>query len=348
MPDKEPKHNLSYRQDILVDFSNYIQSGDSFFLIGAASMGKTRLIDFVMRSDVQKHYFGAEAVGTWLIRVDLNRLCGTEDWNFYELLLSAMMLNCNQYENADLDKIQAKLVDLDSKVIESHDFLRALRFFELAVNMLCQSYKINMCFLFDEFDEQYKTMNHKLFSQLRAVRDANKNRVCYGLFLRNLPEKLRTYNDVESFRELFGSRMIGLKPYSLQDTLQVIQQLESRKQVPIPIERREWIFTASGGHPGLIVALVDVFIANPQAANKMADYGWFVEQKSIADECKKLWNGLLDEERSGLLALARGSFGNVPMSTRALLNVKGLIRNQNERAAFFSPLLEKFIISQLP
>jgi hypothetical protein len=343
MPDKEPSHNLSYRRDIMMDMTNYIQGGDSFFIIGAASMGKTRLIDFAMRADARRHYLSGSADSTWLIRVDLNRLYGTEEWKFYELVLSAMLLHCSYYEHADMDRIQAQLADLDSKVIESQDLLRALRFLELAINRLCQIYKLNLCFLFDEFDEYYRSMDKRIFAHLRALRDANKNRVSYGIFLRVLPESLRAYHEVESFRELFGSRVLGLRPYSQQDTLQVIQQQLERKGGVIAPEYHPAIFAASGGHPGMIGALIDLVMANPQVVQRLGDFTWLVAQKTIRDECEKLWQGLLDEERVALSALKHGNWGNVSNQTRMLLSIKGLIRNQNNQVACFTPLLEKYI-----
>jgi len=343
MPDKEPSHNLSYRREIMVDMTGHIQSGDSFFIIGAASMGKTRLIDFAMRPEVRAHYFANTADTTWLVRVDLNRLYSKDEWNFYELILNALLLHCSFYEHADMATIQTQLAELDSQVIESRDLLRALRFLELAVNRLCQIYKLNLCFLLDEFDEYYINMDKRVFAHLRALRDANKNRVCYGLFLRSLPDSLRPYGEAESFRELFGNRMLGLRPYSPQDTVQVIQQQLERKGGVIAADRHEALYIASGGHPGLIGALIDLVLANPQVLQRLGDFTWLAEQKSIRDECEKLWAGLLEEERKGLKALVSGSFGNVPVPTRVLMSLKGLTRNQNGQVACFNPLLEKYI-----
>lgn len=344
-----PKHTLSYRQDILLKLFGYIESADSFYVIGAASMGKTRLMDHIMRPEVQKHYLGDKAPTTWIIRVDLNRMPTHENWNFYELLLSSLMLACNDHrELDDIDIIQAMIVDLDTKVIERRDYLLALRLFELAINRLCQQYEFNLCFLFDEFDEMYTTLPRELFAQLRAIRDANKNRLCYGIYMRHLPERLRAYADIEGFRELFSHRMIGLTPYNLQDATQMLLQLEARKQTAFAADRREWIFLNSGGHPGLISALVDLFITNPQAAQKTSQIGWFADQQGIMDECEKIWKGLNDDERAGLLALAQGTFAGISVLTKASLRLKGLVTQQNSTDRFFSPLFEHYIRSQLP
>lgn len=344
-----PKHGFSYRQDILIKLFGYIEGADSFFVIGTASMGKTRLMDHIMRPEVQKHYLGDKAATTWIVRIDLNRMPMRQTWNFYELLLSSLMLACNAHRDlSDIDTIQTMIADLDTKVIESQDYLRALRFFELGVSRLCQQYELNLCFFFDEFDELYTTLPKEVFAQLRAVRDANKNRLCYGINMRHLPERLRPYSDVESFRELFSNRMLGVTPYTLPDATQMLLQLEARKQIAFSADRRDWIYLQSGGHPGMISALVDLFINNPQADQKTSQPGWFADQPSILEECEKIWKGLNDDERAGLLALAQDTFANIASLTKASLRLKGLVTLQNGIDRFFSPLFEHYIRGLLP
>ncbi|HSB03255.1 MAG TPA: hypothetical protein VLE49_21575, partial [Anaerolineales bacterium] len=84
MLENGPQYPTDYRQEILSPFFRYVQSTESFYVIGAASMGKTRLLDFLMHSEVQKQYLGENASHHWLIRVDLNRLAVKDaDWGFY-------------------------------------------------------------------------------------------------------------------------------------------------------------------------------------------------------------------------------------------------------------------------
>ena len=196
-----PQHSLEYRGEILSRFFRHIQSTESFYVLGAASMGKTRLLDFLLKADVQEYYLGQNAKNHWLIRVDLNRLpARDESWTFYELLLSSILLDIHNHEN--IMHLRDEIARLDSEVIQNQDHLRALRFFELAINKLCQVYEMKLCFLFDEFDEAYKTLPAEIFRQLRGVRDANKNRLSFALFLRQLPEILRPPDENESFYEL--------------------------------------------------------------------------------------------------------------------------------------------------
>lgn len=336
-----PPHPLSYRKEVLERMFGCVKSADSFFVIGGASTGKTRLMDFIFRNDVQTHYLGDQAQKTWLIRVDLNRHYAKEDWHFYELFLSSMMLTCSQYSVTE--EIFGKLVDLESKVMTNRDFLQALRFFELAVNMLCQNEKNNLCFLLDEFDEMYSTMPKEFFAQLRAVRDANKNQVCFGLFLRDLPDRLRNPSDNESFYELISHRMIGLGPYSFDDAIRVSKQMEERREINLEPELRDTFVVISGGHPGLLQALLSMRINLVKENEQMGDLNWLIKQEFMRDECNKICKSISKEEQDGLIEAAQGEFKLIPDRIFKLLNAKGLLKKQEGAYKIFSPIFELFL-----
>jgi hypothetical protein len=342
-----PQHNIDYRQEILTPLFNHIRGAESFYVIGGASMGKTRLLDFLTREDVQKHYLGELAGRTWLVRVDMNRLSlRNEAWAFYELLLSSIVLELSNHEN--INDLRKELVDLDARVIQNHDLLLALRFFEMAVNRLCQVFQFKLCFLFDEFDDAYRHLARETFSQLRAVRDANKNRVSYGIFLRNLPERLRPSPDNESFYELLSRNMLGLGPYSKADTLQIIQQLESRRNFPLTPAQRDRIHEASGGHAGLVQAIFSILIENHHTLQNVGMPGWiesFGRQPVTIEECRKIWEGLASDERDGLSILMEEENRKIPGSTFKLLKAKGLLRMIDDSPCFFSPMFELYVRS---
>ena len=340
-----PEHPLSHRKEVLQRLFGCIKSTDSFFVVGGASTGKTRLMDFIMREDVQQYYLGNQFQTTWLIRVDLDRHHANEDWNFYELLISSLMLGCSQYENGV--GIFEQLVDLDRQVLESRDFLRALRLFELAVHMICKNLGIKICFLLDEFDEIYSNMPKEIFAQLRGVRDANKYQVCYGLFLRNLPDRLRKQSENESFYELISQRMIGLGPFSYDDAIRVMQQIEERREFPLTAQWRDAFVVASGGHAGLMQALLSTRINLSKENEKMKDASWVVKQEFIKDECDKIWGSLAEEEQAGLLEALRGNFENVTPKILKLLTAKGILQNKGDGYEIFSPIFKLYLQEKL-
>ena len=210
----------------------------------------------------------------------------------------------------------------------------------MAVNRLCHVLDLKICFLFDEFDETYETMPRDLFLQLRAVRDANKNRVSFGLFLRKQPDRLRPAIDNESFYELLSRNRIGLTPYSYADAMSMIQQLETRRDHPLSLDQRTKIFETSGGHPGTISAIISILIETPNANQYIEAPGWqewISRQPSIVEECRKIWNGFSAEEQEALLAFAKGGFDKIAPPVERLLFIKGLLRKNGDKVQFFSP-----------
>ena len=78
-----------YREEVLKPFFKYMKSGESFYVVGAPSVGKTRLMDFIMGDDpdalwageevdrdwVKNKYLGEDvAAKIWMARVDMNRM----------------------------------------------------------------------------------------------------------------------------------------------------------------------------------------------------------------------------------------------------------------------------------
>jgi hypothetical protein len=366
MVDNDLQNMINYRQEVLSRLFDYVKSGESFYVIGAPSVGKTRLMDFLMgdiapvelgantefdRDGVKRHYLGDDlALQTWLIRIDLNRIGQGLDWSFhfYELMLSAILFDCSKHQKTDqVKEMEAMLAGLDSQVLNSKDPLMAHRLFEMAVNKLCQTYQIKLCFLFDEFDETYKNMPGEIFAQLRAIRDANKYRVSYAMFLRNLPENLRPPTENEGFYELLSRNMIGIGPFTRQDSLRVvIRQLEERKNYPLSPETRDWLYYVSGGHPGLIHALFSILKDNPQALQQTSNLEWYATQESVGEEFRKIWNGLMDNEKAGLLIFARGNPKEISPQTSKMLYAKGLLQQTANSTKYFSPLFG-FYLKQL-
>jgi hypothetical protein len=344
-----------YREEILKPFFKFVKSGESFYIVGAPSVGKTRLMDFIMGDDfdalrsgldvdhdsVKIKYLGNDAASkTWLVRVDMNRMRREDNWEFlfYELLLNTLLLVSSRCEQTEENKeIEQELAALDSRVIESKDILTAHRFFEMAVNKLCRYYGINLCFLFDEFDETYKNMPREAFAQLRAIRDANKYRISYVLFLRDLPERIRKSIDNESFYELISRNMLGMGPFSMQDTFHIVGQLETRYEYELAEEKREWLCVNSGGHPGLIQALFTLLKDHHHAAAHMQDLEWFARQDTVREEFRKIYAGLLKDEQAGLRQIADDQTSVSPAIGKLLL-AKGLIKSSGGRMVYFTPL----------
>jgi hypothetical protein len=341
-------NDINYRQEISNKFFGYIKSYESFYLIGGSSVGKTRLVEFLLRADVQEKYLGEQVKNLWIIRVDSSLLPNVkESWMFYELLLSSLQ-RMSDNRNAS-EELKTELSCLSEKVRESRDPLIALRIFELIVNKICNVYDVRLYFFFDEFDDAYQKLPCEIFSQLRAIRDSHKYRIAYILFLRNLPEKSRPPAENESFYELISRNVIGITPYAKTDAIKVIVEWENRRNCAFSSEIREKIYIGSAGHQGLAIAMLHI-ANNPSAKEKINDRDWLVwfgEQEYIREECKKILDGLDSDEKRILVLVANGNMNEKPSLSSKALTLKGLLIANEGVYEIFSPLLQNYIFSEV-
>lgn len=170
MPSNETEHPLSYRQEIVGPLFAEIARGDSCAVVGAASMGKSRLLSFVGRRDVREHYLGSQAGKTLLAHVDCNRLAEMSDWGLYELMLTSLTEAAGAF--APLMDQRKALNGLRREVIINHDVipLLAQRHVELAAHIICAEEQLSVCFLLDEFEEPYRRLPARACQSARAAR----------------------------------------------------------------------------------------------------------------------------------------------------------------------------------
>lgn len=310
-------------------------------------MGKSRLTRFLLRRDVQRHYLGEEATRMLLLYTDCNRMAELSDWGLYELMLTTLVETVGQTEEGV--ELRDALHTLRKEAILEKSSLLAQRYVEHAAKLLCQRYHLRLCFFFDEFDELYRTLPSQTLANLRALRDENKYWLSYVLFVRDRLEILRQEERCEGFEELFTRNVLGLTPYTPVDARQVLAQLETRYGVElfsISPDAQEQVLRLSGGHPGLMVALMDGLKSGSPVGVSWTE--WAVQQHKVQEELRKLWYGLREEERLALNHLAQGS----PMGyqERESLLQKGLLTQPEDtkETRFFSPLLGSYANVETP
>lgn len=340
MPEIGPNHPIAYREEIAAPLFRKLLSGESCTIIGAASMGKSRLLQFLRRNDVQTHYLGDAANAMLLLWVDSNRMAEFTAWGLHELMLTALVESCGKHPSAI--SLREKLTAWREQVILQENGLLAQRYVELALQMLCDEMGLRLCFVLDEFDEPYRNLPPQALASLRALRDRHKYVLTYLLFLRDDPAALRDPNECEGFYELLSRAIIGLKPYTGSDAQRVIAQIATRREQELPsftAPVTNELLRLSGGHPGLLVALLDALTHELPLGEAWDD--WAKRQPKVWEECRKLWQGLRWDERATLHQLAQ----QLTTSTqqRASLLVKGIIQEDTARTVhFFSPLLRDY------
>lgn len=337
------QHPMEYREEITTPLFERIRQMDSFAVIGGGSMGKTRLLDFVMRQDVQQHFLEDNSMNVLLVRADCNRVMKINHWYLYEMLLTGIIESCGQ-----LPKTRARRVEFNNLrepvIVYKDNALLALRHLELAVAILTQDLGMRVCFLLDEFDEMFRKLKPAALANLRGIRDANKNQLCYGLFFRHASHYIRsTISDCEGFNELFSHRLIPLTPYSERDAMLMIGQLEARRERRLLTQTKEEIYKLSGGHPGLISVLFDISIgsAGEAAITEKRRRQVLLDDISVQEECAKLWNSLREAEKDEI----QNNSPDLVLSdeTKYWLTFKGMLINDEGYKDWFSPLFRMYV-----
>ena len=326
---QKQRHSFSYRHQIADPLFRYVGSGGSALIVGAASMGKSRLLQHVLRPDVQAHFLGEKSPQLTLIWVDCHRSAELSEWGLFELILTSL---AERFDDEALRLAQ-------KEVILSKDWLFARRTVESVVQRLCLAGH-TLYFLFDEFDHLYQSLPALAISSLRALRDRHKYQLGYLLFTRNLLERLRPDSDdlaiTEGFRELFGRHLIGLTPFNSADSSAMLVQLSARKGKTLSAELQTTLHQLTGGHPGMLLAGYELMIQSAETPPHWQTY--LQNSHTINNECLKLWLGLGEDEQLALLQLAQGHPIDDP-ELEHLLHIKGLIC----QTVLFSPLFAHFV-----
>ena len=334
------EYPATFRQEIIKPLFSLFQSGESGTVAGVASMGKSRLLQFILRADVQQHYLGDDAQRTLFVWVDCNRLAELSEWGLYELILTALA------EAVDKE-MRAPLLDLRHEAIMAHKPLLAQRNVEMALRQLCHEEGLRIALILDEFDEAYRELPMQTIANLRALRDMNKYVLCYILFMRDEPAEIRSVAETEHFYELVSRAVIGLTPHTPGDTRRIVAVLLERRRhelpATLPAETTDQLVTLSGGHPGFLVALVDS-LADGLPLEQTWE-SWAQHLPKLQEECRKIWHGLREEEQHTLSHLAQGI--NTGFRDRHSLELKGLLQDAGQgNVYFFSSIFQYYVANQ--
>lgn len=343
----QTQHHSSFRQEIADPFFDLIKSGESCVVVGVAGLGKSRLLQFLLSTDTIDRYLQEDAGEILFVWVDCNRMAEVSPWGLYELLLTTLLESASNHEKTRV--VCEQLIPLRSETIIERNPLLAQRNLELALRMLCNDYDITLAIILDEFDESYSTLAPQTLANLQAIRDANKYRLCYALFMRHHPSILRNPNECEGFYDLISRTVLYLKPYGHDDTLEAIRMLMLRRGIKYPGGQQqalEAIAHLSGGHPGLMVGMVAALFELQQneeplpTGDQWAD--WSHGSSKVDEECRKIWEGLSPDERQALYYLAAGT--PMPLKDRTSVVAKGLILDDAEmHPTFFTPVFRNYV-----
>jgi len=324
----------TYRAPQARQVMTWIQAGQSGCLVGLRGAGKSNLARFLLRPDVRQHYLGPAWANTAFVLVDLLALVEPTEWAVYELILDRL---------AGMGAALAALAALHQEVTRSRDRLTAQRAVERGVAILCQPPARRIVLLLDEFDAVFRDLDPSLFRCLRAIRDAHKGQVSYVVIVTDDLADLRDdLAGVDHFYRLVSRNVCDLGPYGEADARQMIHHLAARRSVELDEEDATRLVQLSGGHAGLLKAI----LSQSQGAGLAATGPALCDEPIVRAECRQIWDSLAASQQEALRGLAGGS----PVDRRALQRLarRGLVRQDPTETRIFSPLFADYVRQQAP
>jgi hypothetical protein len=272
--------------------------------------------------------------------VDSNALGELSERALYDLLFIHLTEEAQQQELAQ--NVLAQIQALHQEVISLTDGLAWQKAFTRALQAVMAAPTRRLVFLFDQFDEVYKTIAPRFFAKLRSIRDTFKYRVSYITFTREELPYLSNAPECEEFYELLQPHVLGLGPYNREDSWTELRRIAARYGVTPEPTLGEQLIHLAGGHPGLLKAAFMSTLRPDRDLPSSEENAitLLLANNDVVTECAKLWGSLRDDERGALRTIAQGSKLPQDIDVLRRLNLKGLIVNEHQ---LFSPLFAEYI-----
>jgi hypothetical protein len=289
-------------------------------------MGKSVLLRSV-RPTALAGFGQVQADDYAFVYIDFNLMVEMTEQAFYELILRSTCAMLSPLGAPS--QISDRLQDAYTKVVDSPNaFLIPLGFNEGIVT-LCEELGRRVVFLFDEFDGPFRQIDQRVFLNLRALKDRYDRQICYVVATGQRLNSMRQGSEIGEFCEMFSHQTLYLGPLSYNDVQHAVTTFLSTEDVPATARDVDFVWTETGGHPGLLDAVCHVLVTVGGVEDD-AGYG-LVRDKLDSDpnvrgECVKLWNGLMQEQRDALIDFVSGE-GVDRASLRSLQRV-GIVRNE--------------------
>ena len=323
-----------------------LDHGESCALVGMASTGKSNLVAFLCRPDVQRHYLGPGADRQAVIVVDGHSLApdGPAAWQVYELTLHRL-IQWLEHQPGSAERAGRYAAEY-AGVVAGRDALLGLRLLDRVLDHVVNDLGWRVALVFDEFDAIARDCPPGVFRNLRNLRDNHKRILTFVTFSREHPARLRSDPlELEPLYELLAHNVGGLTPYEPDDAQDMLARLAAAHGLTLSEATGRALVTLSGGHAGLLRGLF-----HHHAETGGAPAADIVRVPHVWGECETIWRGLAEDERQVLQAVAVATpTADVDPTAPALLRLKGaLVDGTDGRPAIFSPVFAAFLAARSP
>jgi DNA-binding winged helix-turn-helix (wHTH) protein len=261
-----------------------------------------------------------------------------------ELLLHRLILEAERHDIAP--DVLAWASDLHAHVVAQPSALLASRYVERLCARLCGEHERQLIFVFDAFDDLWRTADARIFLLLRNLRDQFKYRVGYLIFSGNrLGHIDASLPAAEPFLNLFIAHEFGLGMLSSTDAYEALMQVSTRNLSHLEDRQAEVIVRLSGGHPGLLRAIFWALRDAPAEPDLIFDPATLLSISSISTVCARIWDHLSIEEQHLLRLCARDlPQATVDHASLTEMRFAGLIIQESN--TLFSSLLTEYVLER--
>ena len=307
--------------------------GECCAVYGLSNTGKSPFLRALASPAYQAQYARLAQRSGVLVYVDCNRVIELTAPGFYELVVRAALETLSSLHPAgEPAALLQSLQELHTRIINSASAFQASLAFNQALAECCQHADNNLLILLDEFVEVYAALEPRTLLNLRALKDKFSDTLVYLTATARPLTECRAASEDE-FSELFAAHTFPLGHLPPADAEQVLDSLSGEV---ILAPQRQQIIELAGGHFGLLNALAQAAVRNPNPAALLNDPG-------ARAECLKIWNQLRGPEQTALTLLVTEAEAGINPLMHHQLQTLGLLTATGQ---IFSTLFAGFVRRQ--
>lgn len=316
-------------------------------IVGVSNIGKSNLLRQLRTPNLLTEISDSVNEDTVsFFYVDFNLQLQMTGQGFYELVLRTVLTNLklHQADPALLDVLDSAYQQI---VSPTDEFQNALSFNQ-AIIALCEQWPRRVVFLFDEFDEVFQQLDARVFLNLRALRDKYPNDLIYVVSVGAVLSSGRDDTEIAEFAELFTHHTYFLQSLEEADIQRAIKGFAAANDIRFSDEDIRFIAEQSGGHPGLLHLVCQIFAHNTLdgvARDFRLVSAQLADNPNVRTECVKLWHSLALTSREALFEFL--TVGKLDVRIRRVLLQRGILTAANDgQVNVFGRLFEEFIRRQ--
>jgi DNA-binding winged helix-turn-helix (wHTH) protein len=331
------RYSNEYRSTETQKVMNWIKARQCGCLVGLRGVGKSDFARFLLQEETRRYHLGPTYSNFVFVLLDLLALIEHTDWAVYELILDRLLSQVRPFIEKS---IAEEIALLHREITQNKDPRSAQRAIERSMDILCQPPDRRIVWLLDGFDTVFATLTPSLFSFLRTVRDNHKDQLLYLVITEKDLANLRyDLSGLEHFYRLVSRNVYYLGPFTKTDAQHMIQHRSAQRSVELQDTEIEFLIELSGGHAGLLKALLTLFWDTREKSSLLNS------QPIIQAECRQIWEGLSPKEQAALCAVSDDR--RLEAETEHHLERRGLVWPRHSASPlFFSPLFAAFVHEQ--